>query len=203
MWCCRIDIAAALRMRDLAGVDLLSSAEPRTLTVPETVNCIYAVCFPQAQWKGMSDVDFARSLKPRSLSGLRGDGGAMLAAASDAFREGLSQFWPEPPVEQPKGKGKPVSDDSPEPLTWKGLFEIAGAVRCNPHSLTLRELIHMAVGANENLSRHLWQPASVLAAKGTKVKADDLNPWSKKNEALRKLRGPGGAMPKLKTRAAF
>jgi len=70
-WDVDLNVAAVKRVRDLAGVDLLSAAQEgfeRLFNDPiAMVDAIYAICKPQAEERKISDEEFGRRMAGDSI----------------------------------------------------------------------------------------------------------------------------------------
>jgi hypothetical protein len=93
-WTVAINVAAVKRCRGLVGVDLYALVDggfdglSRLLGDPvQFVDTLYVLCKQEADARGVSDEDFGRGL-----------GGDALGAATDAFLEELTDFFPDPRV---------------------------------------------------------------------------------------------------------
>jgi len=90
VWKVEITVATIKRVRDLIDVDIYQAVGAEMLTELITdpvklVDILYAVLKPDADERGVSDVEFGSSL-----------GGDAVAEATQAFLEELVEFFPKP-----------------------------------------------------------------------------------------------------------
>lgn len=179
-WDLRVDIAAAERMRDLAGVDLIAKgstwADQLTKQPEAVANAIYAACKPQADARGMDDIRFGRMLRSGRCE--------VFKAASEALWESIGTFFPRaqdlPKARSDEPEQHPRRD---QPTGWRLLWEMAGYVGIDPGPRTQRELTQMYVGRRDAESRLAWSVgssamAATLATAGSKARPAQINPWT-------------------------
>lgn len=89
VWKVSVTVATLKRVKELTGVnlgtDLAESVKSVTGDPILLCDVLYAVCKPQCDEKGVSDVSFGESL-----------GGDSIGAATDAFLEGITDFLSDP-----------------------------------------------------------------------------------------------------------
>jgi hypothetical protein len=176
-WAGRLDVDAAVRLRDLAGLDVMAAAVDRdtrdmlagpTPEATETVAAgLYWLFRPQAERLGVTPKAFYRGL--RAL-----DGGEL----RETLFEAIAAFFrmPGPPAK--------ASGDEPEPKAaelWRDLYRLAGEAGVPPGPHTFGELAAMADGrrrAEWGRTAHLR--ADIVNAapfrRGAAVKPEELDP---------------------------
>lgn len=142
-WAGRLDVDAAVRMFDLAELDVmvagidLPTRERLAGTSPEAsadlAAAIYAIFQPEADRRRVSPRRFGKDLRVVRDGGLR----AM-------FFEEIDAFFRIPGPEQ-KPDGKPGKPPTPAEL-WQSLYRMAGEIGVSPGPHTLGEIYVMAEG---------------------------------------------------------
>jgi len=140
VWRVNLDVAAAMDLRRVLGVDLLGNGWAAWLTEPENcVNAAYVICRAEADRLGVSDRKFGRLVR-----------GPVLPDLAEAVVEAVLEFLPEGgeapipiPGEDPKERKMPSA-------TWENLFEAAGALGVDPRGFTVRQLMWMVKGFSKS-----------------------------------------------------
>lgn len=153
----RIDVAAAERMRDMAGVDVLDFdtgwLDALATDLETTVNVMHAVAKPQIS---ETPRRFAKRLARRDN----------FAAACTALRDGLCEFFPEPKDagdESHDAEASPKPNNvKPEPFGWAELYGLGGVAGVDPRTFTLRELLWLARGRTRQQSEAVYNPVATL-----------------------------------------
>lgn len=162
LWTARLDVAAAVRMRDLAGVDVMglalggqSEAVKLAADAERLANGLFALCLPSCEARGVSDREFGRCLRNRFWGHVI----APMALAEMIF-EGVRDFFEVPRLSPGKPKGGGNAKVDAEDL-WGDLWHMAAiAGVADPGPRTFGELIALADGRR----KHDWaQTATVLA----------------------------------------
>ena len=183
MWPVRLDLAAAERMRDLAGIDPVTPGSgwlEKLNSGPEPlVDALYAVLQPVADRFGVDDVRFAKLMQ----------GPGVLKDAAEALNEAVEAFLPLREETEEALKAAEEQEGGPPPAKplpegWRMVWEFAGYVGVPPGPLTLRELLWMTRGRKELDSRNAWAPASqaisaAYLAAGVRIPPDEINPWER------------------------
>lgn len=147
LWTARLDVAAAVRMRDLAGVDVMAlalgsqeEAVKLASDPPRLANALFALCLPLCEARGISDREFGRSLRGRFW----GHWLAPAALAEMVF-EAVRDFFEVPELSPGKPKGKRGGKATAAGL-WGDLWRLASIVGADPDRRTFGELIALADG---------------------------------------------------------
>ena len=147
LWTARLDVAAAVRMRDLAGVDVMAlalggqdEAVKLASDPPRLTNALFALCLPSCEARGVSDRDFGRSLRGRFW-------GYWLSPndVTEMVFEGVREFFDVPELSPGKPKGKRGGKATAADL-WGDLWRLAAIVGVDPDRRTFGELIALADG---------------------------------------------------------
>lgn len=161
-WRLTIDVAALMRVRDLAGLDVLAT-DGATLA--------------QIVYHPTDFADVLLSLLDADDSLLDALDGDALARAAEAFTAELTSFFPPPsPSKRLAAASKPADP-------WRTLYRLAGILGVDPGPFTLRQLADMADGRR----RSEWLHTSALLAmlfnttphKGEGKSPDDFFPFDK------------------------
>jgi hypothetical protein len=157
LWTGRLDVDAALRMRDLAGTDVMElriNPAARADLTPESVcNALYALLLPSAEARGISDHAFGRSVRGRFWGWYQTprDLGEMFFTEADAFFD-VAEL-------APGNEGKALANPTAEML-WGLLWQVAASAGVEPGPRTFGELIALADAHRKNAWSHT---ASLLA----------------------------------------
>lgn len=147
VWYQRLDVGAALRLRDLAGVDVmrLATGNDSMPDVSTIVDCLYAILLPALG--GITPKRFGKLL--------RGD--MTPEQLCEVFVASIVEFFhaPGPKPKPSKAEREPTAEE-----LWRDLWRMAGAVGVDPRGLTIGELSRMADGH----SRAIWPPAAMICA---------------------------------------
>lgn len=177
IWTGRLDTAAAIRMRDIAGEDVmelaLSKQDATTFSLhpARLANALFAILLPTCERLGIDDVRFGRLLPGRRLFRP-----AVPTVLSEQLLSAILGFFECP--EMLPGKPK---DKSREPLTasklWCYLWASASVAGVSPFSFTFGELAAMA----DAKRKHEWAQTSnlmayIARAAGAKITAADIDP---------------------------
>jgi hypothetical protein len=178
LWTGRLDVDAALRMRDLAGTDVMALALDKDAVLAllgdhsRLADVAFAFFLPQCHARGVDDLAFARGLRgwfgwwyirPEDLAEI------ILTAVNEFAR--VPELSPGKPKEA-GGASQPLTADR----LWGFVWQVAGfGVDVGPR--TLGELVAIADGRR----KHDWaQTAGVMSyvagLGGAKVTAADLDP---------------------------
>lgn len=121
-WLVSINVAAVRRLRDRIDVDLYRLADDGLKSLSDLLNdpcklvdVIYVLCEAQAKERGITDEQFGEGL-----------GGDSLNHASDAFVEGLVNFFPDPKARAALRKAVAKAKDLSEVLIREAEAEIEG-----------------------------------------------------------------------------
>jgi hypothetical protein len=157
LWTGRLDVDAALRMRDLAGTDVMAlaidSSAGAAMEPPRLADAVYALLLPQAAFYGVTDREFGKCLRGR----LWGWYLTPRDLAEMLFAE-VSAFFAVPEL-APGHAGKPMRNPTPEGL-WGTLWQVAATAEVEPGPRTFGELIALADARRKNAWAHT---ASLLA----------------------------------------
>lgn len=163
LWTGRLDVSAAIRMRDLAGVDVMELAlDPDAATTlgaepSRLVDAAFAILLPSCEQRGVSDRQFGKALRGR-LWGRAVNPGQLAEQIFDAIR----MFFeiPELSPGKPKG-GKEPSEPLTASLVW-GLVWRHAAVACvDPGPRTFGELVALC----DAKRKHDWAQTASLISK--------------------------------------
>lgn len=185
VWARRLDVSAAIRMREIAGLDVMAIATGEGEAIEDVasvVNALYAVMLPDlgrlTPWR------FGRRLRAMPAVELR-----------QVLGEAVGEFFAMPgPERKPEAGGR----DYTAPELWREVCRMAGAVGVDPGPLTFGELAVMA----EGLRRDKWSRNATLRAaiinsnpfrSGSAVNPAELDPTGALKEA-----GGGSAARELK-----
>lgn len=182
-WSRRIDVAAAVRMRDLADLDVMAivtdDATSDRLTDDEKqasadiVDALFAVFLPDAERLKITDRQFGKRLRGVKADDLR-----------SLFFEGLAAFFRMPGPE-PKQTGQRIVTAAE---LWEDVYRLAGEACVAPGPHTYGELAAMANGRR----RLEWAQTAALRAdvinnngfrRGAPVHPKDLDPTGGLKEA--------------------
>lgn len=213
-WLVTVTIAGVKRVEAIAGVRLWESADPvlRGLVANPAgdpvllVDCLYALCQPQAAAAGVDRPGFETAI-----------GGDAIDQAGNALVEGLARFLPSARDLGDAGDGGKCPDSEP-PDFWRMVYRLAGRAGVDPDPRTLRELHWMAEAADRANWKHTSQ---VLAAivnsnpyrKGKAATPSDFDPYASLDQARQQPlkmplatltdlivgKPPGGRRPKNRT----
>jgi hypothetical protein len=172
----RLDVAGAIRMRDVAGLDVMQVAADDDLwrllascdrsATELVVDAVYALCLPDADARGWTSRQFGRRLvsyTPREFAVLLlGDIRAFFAL-------------PGPPRKQTGSRLKITAE-----VLWGDVYALAGEVGIDPDPHTYGELVAQATGR----SKAEWARTATLQAQvinsnktdGLAVQPADLDP---------------------------
>lgn len=142
-----MDVAAAVRMRDIAGLDVMSVATGEGEAVNDitsVVNALYAVMLPDMG--RMTPWRFGRRLRSIPAAELR----VMLAEAIEGF------FAAPGPDREEESSGREYTAAE----LWREVWRMAGTVMINPDDRTFGELAVMVDGQR----RRDWPMNAVLRA---------------------------------------
>jgi hypothetical protein len=175
-WTRRIDVDGAVRMRDLAGVDVMTIVTDEATSArlagdekdaqADIVDALFALFLPDAARLGVTDRQFGKRLRGVKADELR----AM-------FFEGLAAFFRMPGPE-PVGTGtrEVTSAD-----LWSDVYRLAGEASVAPGPHTYGELAALADGRRKlEWSQTAALRADVINAnpfrRGTAVRPQELDP---------------------------
>lgn len=169
-WSARLDVSAALRIRDLVDLDVMAVGLGEPIDDPAMIaGAIYALCQPQAELRGVSPRAFGRGLR----------GFVRWAVRPEDLRELLIEeieaFFDVPELTPGKAEGE-AKEPTPASL-WGQIWALAGVAGVDPGPLTFGELVAIA----DAKRKHDWSMTanllSVLSAIGGKhVPAAKLDP---------------------------
>lgn len=187
-WTRRLDVDAAVRIRGLAGLDVMALAAdeaaaaryagPSPEVSAEIADALFALFLPDAVAAGIDDRAFGRRLRVRA----------------DELRtllfEGVAEFFamPGPPPTGPGGREATAEE------LWQDVYRLAGEAGIDPGPRTYGELAVLADGRR----RAEWGRTAALRAdvinsnpyrKGQAVRPADLDPTGGLKEA-----GTGGGI---------
>lgn len=152
LWTARLDVAAAVRMRDLGEVDVMGLAlggrpEARKLAedTERLVNGLFALCLPSCEARGVSDREFGRGLRGRFW-------GHVIAPAglAEMVFEGVRDFFEVPSIPISAAKSDRGGKVEPSDL-WGNLWHLTSVAGVgHPGPFTFGELIAAADGRQKN-----------------------------------------------------
>lgn len=176
LWTGRLDINAALRMRDLAGTDVMALALDKDAALAllgdhsRLADAAFAFFMPQCEARGLDDISFARGLKGRLWGWyIRPE------ELADMLLEELAAFVTVPELSPGKPKEREGEPQTAEQM-WGFIWQVAGfGVEIGPR--TLGELFAISDGR----SKHDWAQTACLMSYvagvgGVSVSADELDP---------------------------
>lgn len=147
VWYQRLDVGAALRLRDLAGVDVmrLASGDDPMPDVAGVVDCLFAILFPVLG--GITPKRFGKSLR----------GNMTPEQLKETFQTSVVEFFkaPGPKPKPSKSNRGPTAEE-----LWRELWRMAGAAGVDPNGYTFGELSRMS----EGYSRAVCPPAAMICA---------------------------------------
>ncbi|QDT39724.1 hypothetical protein [Stratiformator vulcanicus] len=156
LWSHRLDVAAAVRMRDLAGVDVMQLGLTQSLPGSRAalVDAAYALLLPEAQRHSVSDREFGRLLRGR----LWGWTVSPSDLADELLAE-LAAFFASPKLSPGEPKGDVERELTAADL-WGDIYALAGLVGVDPGPLTYGELVALA----DSRRKHDWARTAELMA---------------------------------------
>ena len=160
LWCGRLDVAAALRMRDLAGTDVMELAINRDAVLEmaanpsQLANAAFALFLPQCERRGITDREFGKSLRGRMWGWW-----ASPVLIAEMLVEEIGAFFDVPdllPAKVKEGRSQRLTAND----MWGKVYQFAAIAGVSPDDRTFGELLALA----DARRKHDWaQTACVLA----------------------------------------
>lgn len=153
LWTGRLDVSAALRMLDLARLDVMSVGLGESLPDHAVIaNAVFAIVLPQAQLLEVNSDEFGRCLRgwfrpAVSKEELAGD-----------LRDEIATFFDVPEL-SPGEKG--TADKTTAKGLWGAVYRMAAVAGVDPDRHTFGELVALA----DAKRKHDWSQTAQLIAK--------------------------------------
>lgn len=165
LWTGRLDVGAAIRMRDLAGVDVMelitdqNAADAFGANPSRLADAAFALVLPQCEQRGVDDRAFGDALWWRwwQIWNWRRNRVAPSELATVLF-DGIGQFFAIPDLSPGEPKGSPPSDKPTAAMLWGLVWRHAAVSGVDAHHYTFGELVALS----DAKRKHDWGQTACL-----------------------------------------